>query len=257
MPLQPRNPGRAEDEPSPRSPPARGGALRVWAARAGRHELSALVGVAIVFAVLWGLAELAQAITRSEGVPFDARVLRALRQPGDPADPLGPRWLEEAARDVTALGSPAVLGLICASAIIYLLLQGKWRHAGLVMVAISGGFVLNAALKQAFDRPRPDWVAHLVQVESASYPSGHAMASAIAFLTLGGLLARAEPRWHVKAYLLVTSVSLTVLVGATRVYLGVHWPTDVFAGWTAGAAWALACRAVMDRLERRGALGEG
>jgi undecaprenyl-diphosphatase len=112
--------------------------------------------------------------------------------------------------------------------------------------------VLSSILKLGTDRPRPDLVAHLVEVHTASFPSGHAMLSAVVYLTLGGLLSRVERPWRIKIHLLSVAVILTLLIGVSRVYLGVHWPTDVLAGWCAGATWAMLCWRVALALQRRG-----
>ena len=172
---------------------------------------------------------------------FDEALLLALRQPGDTANPIGPPWLEIVIRDFTALGSHAVLGLIGAVALGYILLLRKWLSAGLLVFSFGGGMALNSLLKLGFDRPRPDLVAHLVETHTASFPSGHAMLAAICYLTLGALLAGVTPSRRLKAYILGVAMLLTLIVGASRIYLGVHWPTDVLAGWSLGAAWAMGC----------------
>jgi len=188
---------------------------------------------------------------------FDNAVLLALRNPADSADPIGPVWLEIMMRDFTSLGSHAVLGLIGAVAFAYLLMMGKRLSAAMLVVSFAGGMVLNGLLKLGFARPRPDLVAHLVEVHTASFPSGHAMLSAVCYLTLGALLAGVAQQRRFKAYILGVAVGLTVLVGFSRVYLGVHWPTDVLGGWCLGAAWAMACwlgvRGIVLRQNRRGA----
>jgi undecaprenyl-diphosphatase len=126
-------------------------------------------------------------------------------------------------------------------------------HAALfVVAAVGGGMLLSTLLKMGFDRPRPDLVPHGALVYTASFPSGHATLSAVVYLTLGALLARVQPRFVLKFYLLGLAIVLTVTVGVSRVYLGVHWPTDVLAGWALGAAWALFCWAAALWLQRRG-----
>jgi undecaprenyl-diphosphatase len=171
----------------------------------------------------------------------------------DLANPIGPPWLEEAARDLTSLGSTSVLGIIVFASAGYLLLAGKRHAALLVLAAELGGVLLSNTLKAGFARPRPDIVPHLARVFTASFPSSHATVSAAVYLTLGTLLARtvAETR-HTKLFFVGVAVVLTLIVGSTRVYLGLHYPSDVMAGWCIGAAWAMICWAVALYLQRRG-----
>jgi undecaprenyl-diphosphatase len=206
-----------------------------------RFELPVLLLLAAGSAAIWAFIEIAEKVSDGGSREFDKRVLLALRSSADTANPLGPRWLEEMARDFTGLGGVGILSLITAASVVYLLLMRK-RHAALfVAAAVGGGILLSMLFKAGFDRPRPDLVAHLSQIYTASFPSGHSMMSAVTYLTLGALLARLHKDWAIKVFLLFTAIVLTLLVGVSRVYLGVHWPTDVLAGWAAGAAWAAAC----------------
>jgi undecaprenyl-diphosphatase len=145
-----------------------------------------------------------------------------------------------------------VLSFITLAVAGFLVLQRKTHAALFVLVAVGGGLLLSSLLKMGFDRPRPDLVPHGSVVYTASFPSGHSMMAAVTYLTLGALLARVQPRRSLKLYLLGLAVLLAVAVGVSRVYLGVHWPTDVLAGWALGAAWALLCWTVALRLQRRG-----
>ncbi|WP_246173810.1 phosphatase PAP2 family protein [Limnoglobus roseus] len=226
-----------------------GRAAREWVA--GADWLVRLVAFA---AVSGGVAFLAAAaaVTGPELQAADERVLRAFRTADDPAAPIGPRWVREAVRDVTALGGPAVLTLVTAGVVGYLL-AGRHRPAAVfVLTAVVGGAVLSAALKAAFARPRPAVVPHLAAVSDASFPSGHAMLSAVVYLTLGAMLARLVTAGWAKAYFVLVAACLAALVGISRVYLGVHYPSDVAAGWSAGAAWSGLCWLVARRLQRRG-----
>jgi undecaprenyl-diphosphatase len=185
---------------------------------------------------------------------FDERVLISLRRANDTATPIGPPWLREGAEDVTALGSPTVLGLVVLATVGFLLLQRMERTALFVFVASAGGWLLNAALKRVFQRARPDVVPHLREVTSLSFPSGHAMTSAAVYLTLGALLMRISRGRITKFYSMAVAMLATILVGATRVYLGVHYPTDVLGGWLVGLSWAMAWWMLERWLERRGGL---
>ena len=200
----------------------------------------------------WGFVELAGEVLEGETHAFDERILLALRSATDRSDPLGPGWLEELMRDVTGLGSTGVLTFITLAAAGFLALNRKTHAALFVVAAVGGGMLLSTLLKMGFDRPRPDLVPHGALVYTASFPSGHATLSAVVYLTLGALLARVQPRFVLKLYLLGLAILLTVTVGVSRVYLGVHWPTDVLAGWAIGAAWALFCWAAALWLQRRG-----
>jgi undecaprenyl-diphosphatase len=172
---------------------------------------------------------------------FDRTILLALRDPANHLQPIGPDWLRTVALDITALGGPVVLSLVTATIAGFLLVIRRPGAATLVGASIIGGMLLSTWLKDSFDRPRPELVPHIVVATSASFPSGHAMLSAVTYLTLAGLLMRIQSGWPAKAYVLSMAVLLTVSIGASRVYLGVHWPTDVVAGWCVGAGWALLC----------------
>lgn len=218
----------------------------------GRQELLFLLALLVPGILLLGFGKLADEVVEGETLRFDEAALVALRNPADLADPIGPAWLEAALRDVTALGGTAVLTLLTLVVLAYLLMARKRATALLVLVSVGGGTLLSSVLKTAFNRPRPDLVAHIVEVSSASFPSGHAMMSAVVYLTLGALLARVEPEPRLKVFLLGVAVFLAVVVGLSRVYLGVHYPTDVVAGWTLGAGWALLCWLLALWLQRRG-----
>ena len=170
------------------------------------------------------------------------------------ACPLGdwPVWVERIFREITTLGGTTVVALITLAVIGFLLVDGKPGASLLVVFSVFGGSLLGPILKIGFERPRPDLVAHLVEVQSSSFPSGHALLSAVTYLTLGALLARIMGERRLKIYVLSVSVLLTLLIGCSRVYLGVHWPTDVLAGWLVGALWALLCWRIALALQRRG-----
>ena len=204
-------------------------------------EPGALVLMLLVTACTWAFVELADAVGEGDPSSFDTAILLGLRNSADRSDPIGPGWFEEVARDVTALGSMTVLIGMMLAAAGYLWLAGKRRSVALVLVSVGGGIAFSSLFKRGFDRPRPDLVPHATEVYTASFPSGHAMMAAVTYLTLAAMLARVQPTRALKLYLFALAAFITVLVGMSRIYLGVHWPTDVLAGWTAGAAWALAC----------------
>ena len=219
-------------------------------------EPRALVLILLVAACTWAFVQLADEVGEGETSSFDTAILLALRSPADPSDPLGPGWLEEVARDVTALGSMTILIGMTLAAGGYLWLAGKRRSVALVLVSVGGGIAFSSLFKRGFDRPRPDLVPHATEVYTASFPSGHAMMAAVAYLTLAAMLARVQPTRAIKIYLFALAAAITALVGVSRIYLGVHWPTDVLAGWMAGAAWALVCWLGASWLGRRRPDGE-
>jgi len=220
--------------------------------RAGRTEFATLGAVFLLAVALLTFARLTDEVVAGETRAFDSAVLMAMRTPDRPKDPLGPPWFEEAVRDVTSLGGTALIVVITATVAGFLAMSGTRHAAVLMVVSVSSGALLMSFLKQVFARARPDLVEHSARVFTESFPSGHATLSAITYLTLGGLLARVQTRRALKAYSLGVAITLTVLVGVSRVYLGVHWPTDVLAGWCLGAAWAITCWLVAAWLQRRG-----
>ena len=219
-----------------------------------RTELALLVGGIAVLLLLVVFMKLASEVFEGETQSFDKKILLALRDPSDLSNPIGPRWMVGSALDITSLGSDTVLGLAVLFVGGFLLLQGLWRRALFVMAASLGGWFLQASLKQLFQRPRPDVVPHLREVMSMSFPSGHALQSAVVYLTLGTLLMHIAERRLTKLYCMTVAVLATVLVGTSRVYLGVHYPTDVLAGWLLGLSWALVCWMIERSLERQAGL---
>lgn len=217
-----------------------------------RLEYTVIMALLVAAGGLWGFMALLDEVDEGESHAIDTAILLFFRTPGDTANPVGPWWLEVAFGDITSLGSMTVLGLITAAVIGFLIISGRRATPLLVLVSVAGGAALSSLLKLGIDRPRPDLVARLAEVHTLSFPSGHAMLSAVTYLTLGALLARVLAGRSAKIYVLSVAVLLTVLIGVSRVYLGVHWPTDVLAGWCAGAAWAMLCWVVALWLQRGG-----
>ena len=209
-----------------------------WLALA-RREIGPIALVMLAGACLLVFRNIAEEVGEGDTHAFDRTIIYALRTPGDVSRPIGPDWLNVAATDVTSLGSLTVLGIIVLLVCGLFLSFRRWREAVLLLLASGGGLILTNILKDVFQRDRPPAILHAVRAINASFPSGHATLSATVFLTLGALIAHFAERRRVRVYALAAAVILSLLVGCSRVYLGVHWPTDVLAGWCVGAAWAL------------------
>jgi undecaprenyl-diphosphatase len=207
-----------------------------------------IVAILLVVGGTWAFIELTGEVREGGTRQFDESIEHFV------ASHPGPLWLLEVGRDVTALGGVAVLSLVVIAVIGYLLLRAYYGALWLVLIATFGGLVLSSLLKFVIQRDRPTIVEHRSAIYTTSFPSGHSMLSAVVYLTLGSLLARLAKERVVKFYFLAVALVLTGLVGVSRVYMGVHWPTDVLAGWTAGLVWAALCWAVTRYLQRRGAL---
>jgi undecaprenyl-diphosphatase len=204
-----------------------------------RLEARALVLWAAAAAALWGFLVLAGEMGEGETAALDRRLLLALRAPGHPADPIGPAWLQECMRDLTAVGGVTVLTLVTITAVVTLLFHGKWRHALVMGGTVLAAQVSSSALKVFYDRPRPTLVPHGSFVYSASFPSGHSTLAAAVYLTLAAVVASLERTRRAKIFVFCLALLIVPAVGFSRVYLGVHWPTDVLAGWSLGSLWAL------------------
>jgi undecaprenyl-diphosphatase len=212
-----------------------------------RLESRALAALVAGAGAAWAFLAVADEMREGGTLPIDRRILLALRRPGDPADPIGSQSLQEAMRDITALGGFTVLTLVTVLGAAMFLLHGKVRHAVVFVAAVLVGQFGSETLKSFYDRPRPDLVPHAVYVYSASFPSGHSMLSATVYLTLAALVASLEARRAAKALVFGVAILVMAAVGVSRVYLGVHWPSDVLAGWCAGAALAFAAWFVLLR----------
>jgi undecaprenyl-diphosphatase len=217
--------------------------------RLERHELTWLIVGLGACVLLFVFINFAGEVMEGDTLAFDTRILRALRSPTDPAKPLGPPWIENALLDLTAIGGTTVLGLVTLAVVGFMLLQKRYRTALFVLATAATGELLNAGMKHLFNRARPTIVPHLRDAFSTSFPSGHAMESAIVYLTLGAILMRVADNRLTKAYILGVAILTTILVGVSRVYLGVHYPTDVIGGWIIGFVWASVCWLVSQRFE--------
>lgn len=222
----------------------------------GTHERATLIALTLVALFAWSFAELADEVLEGETAAVDERLLLAMRAEDDPTDPIGPLWFEEFVRDITGLGGMGFLAILTLAAVGFLMLQRNGWLALYLAVAVLSGAGLSTLFKSFFERARPELVPHGQYVYTTSFPSGHSMMATVTFFTVGALLASAQANLSLRAYLLALATLLSLAVGLSRVYLGVHWPTDVLAGWTVGIAWALLCWSLARYFRRhRGTIG--
>jgi undecaprenyl-diphosphatase len=229
--------------------------LRAAAVAAGwirRQEGSVLFIALVIVLAVSVCAKITGEMLEGDTQRFDERLIASLRRPNQPEVTIGPQWVMAAAQDITALGGRTVLGVVLVLVLGYLALDRKYAELCFVAGAAGGGALLMTVMKDFIARERPHIVPHLVSVASPSFPSGHSMLAAVVYLTLGALLARFAARRRLRTYFLSVALLLTFLVGSSRVYLGVHYPTDVLSGWAAGLAWALTCWLVARYLQYQG-----
>lgn len=208
------------------------------------------IALALVAGLLTALGLIIDEVVEGDTLQFDRAFLLALREPGDPTNPIGPIWLEEVARDITALGGVAVLTLLTTLVTVQFFLRGKPRSGLFVAFATISGTLISNVLKIVFDRPRPELTA-IMEYGRGSFPSGHSTMSAVVYLTLAVMLAVEAPNRRLTAFYIGSALVLIVLVGLSRLYLGVHYPTDVAAGWAIGASWAILFAVVASWLKDR------
>jgi undecaprenyl-diphosphatase len=210
-------------------------------ARMQALEFETLLALAVISGGAFAFLRLTDEVLEGETHGFDDVILSALRQPADLSIPIGPTWLTHAVNDITSLGGITVLALMSALVLIYLSICRRWQIAAFVTISVFGGWLLSTFLKLGVARPRPDIVPHLIEVHDLSFPSGHAMLSAVTYLTLGALLSRTQKDRSTRLFMMAAAIFLTMIIGMSRIYLGVHYPTDVLGGWCAGATWACLC----------------
>ena len=216
-------------------------------ASAPRNGWNRRHAIAIGALALLGLA-VASLMADGGSLAFDRSLMLALRTPGAPDDPLGPRWFEDVMRDMTALGG---IGVVIGASLVfagYLALERRLVDIAVLATSIAGAQLVSGVIKHLVQRPRPDLVSHEAAIYSASFPSGHTLMATVVYITFALLLAADFADRRVREYLLASAWLVAFAVGASRIYLGVHWPSDVLAGWSLGALWMLAMRRFLPRL---------
>ncbi len=204
-----------------------------------RIEAGTLAVLCVLFGSLWAVLGLGGEIREGATAGVDRAILLWFRTPGNLALPIGPTWLHESARDITALGGFTVLTLVTFGATLALLAARRRRQALVFAATVIVAQLASGALKSFSGRPRPALVPYLDAVMSSSFPSGHAMMSPVVYFTLVAILAAGSAGRSLRALMIGSALLLVIAIGVSRVYLGVHWPTDVLAGWTLGSAIAL------------------
>jgi undecaprenyl-diphosphatase len=205
-----------------------------------RLEARTLILWIAVVGAPWLFLSVADEVGEGETDAIDRYLLLAMRVPGDPTNPIGPRWFEEAVRDITALGGFTLLTITTVVGVLMLIFHERRRAAMIFGGTVVLAQISSELLKVLYDRPRPSLVAHGSIVYSQSFPSGHSTLAAATFFTLAAVVASVERKKRTKALIFGMAITFVVTVGVSRVYLGVHWPSDVLGGWALGASWALA-----------------
>jgi len=185
-------------------------------------------------------AYLADELLEGESWAIDPHILVGLRVPSDLHRPIGPAWIQQSAVDISALGGPTLMWLFGTAGLAWLWYRRQRAEAAWIAGSLIGASLISNGLKHVVGRPRPALVPHLAQVTDPSFPSGHSLVSAALYLTLALMLAEGAASWAARAAIVAFGALLVVLIGCSRVYLGVHWPSDVLGGWSIGTAWALA-----------------
>lgn len=217
-------------------------------------EIKVLISILIIVFGTLIFILIASEVTSNGTEQFDENVIKSLRNPENYSMPNAPEWITIAMTDITALGSGTVLLLVTLAVIGFLILQNQYNAIWLIAAATICGTLITLGLKDFFERARPDMIYRLVDVNSVSFPSGHSVMSAVVYLTQASLLARIQKKRSVRIYILTIALILTLLIGLSRVYLGVHYPTDVLAGWSLGLSWASFCWFAAWYLERKNKL---
>lgn len=181
----------------------------------------------------------------------DEWTLRVLRMPEDSGRAVGPPWLTDVVLAITALGEGPTLTAFVLLAAGWFFFRGDRRALRMMLVVGIGGLLLMLALKYSIGRPRPDIVPHLSRISHGSFPSGHAMMTMAIFLSIAVLVGRGLRSARRRSALVLFAVVASLCIGSTRVFVGVHYPSDVLAGWMIGLAWAAACWLIDARTQGR------
>jgi len=215
-----------------------------------RHGWVPLTAMLLALAGFWGFLELADDVQEGGTTAFDRWIFEHI---AGRYETLG-KFAQEGGRDLTALGGTTVITLMVAGVLVFLMLRRQWKSAAFVLAAVLGGLLISLLLKEFYDRARPDIYAHQSLTSTSSFPSGHSANAAVAYLTMAILMAKLVESTKMKAYILSAGLLIPLLVGLSRIFVGVHWPTDVLAGWLIGLAWGLFVYSAATYLQEHGAI---
>ena len=217
-------------------------------------EIKILLVLLTFFLSLFIFINVGILVTNGTAKQFDESIIKYFRVEGNNSEPAGPAFLTESMRDITSLGGETVITIITVFIVGFLLFQKSYDAMWLVLAATIGGAIISLVLKEFYGRERPDISYRLINVTPLSFPSGHSMMSAVVYLTQAAIIARIQKNKKIRIYILSVALFLTFIIGLSRIYLGVHYPTDVIGGWTMGLAWASFCWFVAWYLQRRNKL---
>ena len=221
--------------------------LKRWLARLKGLEAQALLIWFALASALWIFFTLGSEIGEGDTSAFDRQLITLLRTSGNSGEPIGPAWFKDSMRDVTALGGFTFLTLMTIVVVLALLFHRKRREAIILTATAVSAQISIEILKFLYDRPRPALLIPQIRAFTKSFPSGHTAESTAIFLTVATVIASLETKHHTKILAYTVATFAILAVGFSRVYLGMHWPTDVLGGWVLGTAWAAAAWTILRR----------
>ena len=201
-----------------------------------------LAGAAFALLATWAFAEFAQKVTSGSTQALDDAVLRWILPHRDPA-------LDAIMLEITSLGTASVATMVVGVAALFLWLNKHKHSAILLFVSTFGGVILNNLLKLGFSRPRPEIIPWAAKATFYSFPSGHAMSATVVYSTVAYLAARLQRTHAARAAIMFIAAIIIFIICGSRVYLGVHYPSDVIAGVIVGLAWASFCMATLEAIQ--------